>query len=372
MLSKEELLRYNRHIIMPEVGTEGQTKLKKAKVLVIGTGGLGCPVLLYLTAAGVGNIGIIDFDTVSESNLQRQILFDTHDIGKSKAKVAAKKLKAQNPYVNFEVYSTKFSKQNALKLVGEYDLVIDGTDNFPSRYLLNDACVISGKPFVFGAIYKFYGQVSVFNYKNGPTYRCLFPEQPQEDEVPNCSTIGVIGAIPGIIGTLQASEAIKIILGKGEIMSGKLFQIDLLSLNIDLIDIYKDEEAATIRDLSEYNTVCSDDEQLQIHTISPLDLYEKIQNKEQLSIYDVREKHQFDDYRIGGQFKDAGELLEHSKNIPSDHPLIIVCEFGEKSLALVEYLQHSEGFNNIYNLEGGIQGWIKAGLPFIDTIPKSV
>ncbi len=362
MLSKDELLRYNRHIIMPEVGTEGQEKLKNAKILVIGTGGLGCPVLLYLTAAGIGTIGIMDFDVVSDSNLQRQVLFDTNDIGHYKAQVAANKLKAQNPYVNFKVHQTKFTPNNALEIVNQYDLIVDGTDNFPSRYLLNDACIIAGKPFVFGAIFKFYGQVSVFNYKGGPTYRCLFPEQPKEDEVPNCSTIGVIGAIPGIIGTLQASEAIKIILGKGEVMSGKLLQIDLLSLKIDLIDIFRDDEAADITELTSYRKTCTDQEQ-EVNSISCEALFEMRKAGKKYHIFDVREKYQFTDYNIGGTHREAGELLENANNIPINEPVIIVCEFGEKSLALVEYLQYNEGINNVYNLEGGIQAWIRTGLP---------
>jgi len=213
MLSKEEHSRYNRHIILPEVGLEGQEKLKLSKVLVVGAGGLGCPVLIYLAAAGVGTIGIVDFDSVDESNLHRQILFGTGDIGKPKAEAAKIKLQEQNPHVEVEVHNTRLTSKNAIEIIDKYDIIVDGSDNFPTRYLVNDACVILKKPFVFGSIFKFEAQISTFNYEGGPTYRCLYPDPPGAGEVPNCAEIGVIGVLPGIVGSIQANEAIKMIIG---------------------------------------------------------------------------------------------------------------------------------------------------------------
>ena len=226
---KEEKQRYNRHIIMPEIGMDGQLKLKKASVLVIGAGGLGCPVLQYLGAAGVGRIGIVDFDKVDASNLQRQILFGVADIGKFKAEVAKERLLANNPYITVETHVTKLDSSNALSIIGEYDIVVDGSDNFATRYLVNDACVILNKPLVFGAIYKFEGQLCVFNYQNGPSYRCLFPDQPSADSIPTCSQIGVVGVLPGIVGSMQANEVIKVILEKDDVLSGRFLTIDILA-----------------------------------------------------------------------------------------------------------------------------------------------
>ena len=363
MLNNEELKRYNRHIIMSEVGLEGQKKLKAAKVLVIGAGGLGCPILQYLTAAGVGNLGIVDYDVVSESNLQRQILYTPEDLNKSKAETAAEKLKLQNPFVNFTVHNFGLDKENVLELFRQYDIIVDGSDNFPTRFLINDACVIENKPLVSGAIYKFFGQVSVYNYNDGPTYRCIFPEQPEEDELPNCSTIGVIGVIPGIIGSLQANEVIKIIIGKGEILSGTLLQIDTLTFQIDRIQFERDPEMADIKELGEYGSTCAIDlEEKPIHSIDAKDLFEKINNNTDLEIFDVRTIDQFNNYNIGGKITEIEDLLFKSEDLPKDKLVVIVCEFGEKSAAIVEHLQFNENFQNIYNLEGGIQAWISEGL----------
>jgi molybdopterin/thiamine biosynthesis adenylyltransferase len=232
-MSPEELIRYKRHILLPEIGLPGQEKLKQAKVLVVGAGGLGCPVLLYLTAAGVGTIGIMDDDRVDESNLQRQILYHPEDVGRFKAEVARARLANQNPHIKMNSHVSRLNSQNALSVFAFYDIIIDGSDNFPTRYLVNDACVILGKPLVFGSIFKFHGQVSVFNYKNGPTYRCLYPQPPATDEVPNCSEIGVLGVLPGIIGTLMTNEVLKMITETGEILSGKLVMIDTLTLDFN-------------------------------------------------------------------------------------------------------------------------------------------
>jgi len=363
MLSNNELKRYNRHVIMSEVGVEGQKKLKAARVLVIGAGGLGCPVMQYLSAAGVGTIGIVDYDVVSESNLQRQILFTPEDINKPKAEIAACKLQKQNPYVNFEIFSFELKKNNVLKLFEKFDIIVDGSDNFPTRFLINDASVITGKPLVSGAIHKFFGQVSVYNYQNGPTYRCIFPEQPEEDELPNCSTIGVIGAIPGIIGSLQATEVIKIIIGKGKILSGTLLQIDALTMKVDTIEFERDPEMTNIKELGEYGNSCTSKTfYKQINSISPSHLYEKLQNKSGIKIFDVRSNKQFNDYNIGGTNVEAETLLFNQFQIPEDKIVVIVCEFGEQSAAIVEHLQHSENRQNVYNLDGGLQSWIDENL----------
>ena len=308
MLSKKEIKRYNRHIIMPEIGSEGQEKLKAAKVLVVGAGGLGCPVLQYLTAAGVGTLGICDFDFVDESNLQRQILFATTDIGKPKAKVAAEKLAAQNPFVRFNIHNTMLTKDNALELFSKYDIIVDGSDNFPTRFMVNDACVISGKPLVFGAIYKFEGQVAVFNYQNGPTYRCLVPEQPDSSEMLSCSQIGVIGVLPGIIGSYQANEVIKIITGAGEVLSGKLLIIDTLKMEHNILTIQRNDSVANITRLGEYGDFCHD-EYPDVLEITADELYEKL-NKNEVEVIDIREKNLFEAYNIGGRHVLVSKLIE--------------------------------------------------------------
>ena len=257
MLTKQEFQRYSRHIIIPEIGIIGQEKIKNSKVLVIGAGGLGCPVGQYLAAAGVGTIGIVDFDEVDESNLQRQILFTPEDIGKSKAEVAAQKLKKQNPNLQFTIYNLQFTSANSLDIIKNYDIIVDGSDNFPTRYLVNDSCVILGKPLVSGSVFKFQGQVSVFNYKNGPTYRCLFPEPPNSDDVPNCTEIGVLGVLSGIIGTIMANETLKIILEIGKVLSGKLLVMDTLSLTMQTLSFRRNPKNLNIKNLIDYQVFCS-------------------------------------------------------------------------------------------------------------------
>ncbi len=355
-LSKSELKRYNRHIIMPEIGIKGQQKLKNAKVLVVGAGGLGCPVLQYLSAAGVGTIGICDFDFVDESNLQRQILFDTTDIGKSKAAVAKQKLTKQNPYVNFIVHDFKLDKSNALSLFRQYDIIVDGSDNFPTRFLVNDACVITGKPLVFGAIYKFEGQVSVFNYRSGPTYRCLVPEQPDSSEMLSCSQIGVIGVLPGIIGAYQASEVIKIITGVGEPLSGKLLMVDTLGVSHSIIEFKRNEKTANITELSEYGDFCTD-EFPDVAQISPDDLYLRLKNNENIFIVDIREKELFEHFHIPGSVNlQIPDILDSPELIPKDKTVVIVCQSGNNSLAIIDYLIENN-YKNVYNLEGGLNSW---------------
>ena len=353
-LSKAELSRYSRHIKLKEVGINGQEKLKAAKVLVIGAGGLGCPVLQYLTAAGVGTIGIIDGDTIDESNLQRQVLFAQEDIKKPKAKTAALKLKAQNPTVNFKVANTHITKENILNLIQNFDLVIDCTDNFPTRYLINDACVICKKPLVFGAIHQFDGQVSVFNYKNGPSYRCLFPEAPID--IPNCSEAGVIGVLPGIIGTIQANEALKLILNIGDVLSGKILTLNALDYNFSLVEFDK-TEAVNISELGKYELNCSATKENLPATITAQELAEMRNSKPHYTILDVREYFEWDICHIKGAINIPMNLIDECINeIPNTIPTIVVCHHGVRSLNVIHYLK-TKGYNNLINLDGGIHAW---------------
>ncbi|MFH1319905.1 MAG: molybdopterin-synthase adenylyltransferase MoeB [Bacteroidota bacterium] len=365
MLSKEELKRYSRHIIIPEIGLKGQEKLKQAKVLVIGAGGLGCPVLQYLTAAGVGNIGIVDFDVVDESNLHRQILFDTNDIGKSKVEVAKQKLIAQNPYMKFDVINSKLTKNNALDIIKDYHIVVDGSDNFPTRYLINDACMILGKPLVFGSIYKFEGQVSVFNYKGGPTYRCLFPQPPKSQDAPSCSEIGVLGVLPGITGCFQANEVIKIITGIGKPLSGKLLVIDALSLNTNIIEFSRIEGNCNIKELIDYEYFCGVDdishsdekEKRGVKGITVSELKKRLDNNEDLQIIDVRKEFEYNICNLGGELIPLGNILNDFDRILKDKPVIVVCHHGNRSAKAIKILTEKTGFDNLLNLTGGVHAW---------------
>ncbi|NJO87908.1 MAG: molybdopterin-synthase adenylyltransferase MoeB [Chloroflexia bacterium] len=368
MLSKEEIKRYNRHLILSEIGPEGQQRLKQAKVLVVGAGGLGCPVLQYLTAAGVGTIGICDFDFVDESNLQRQILFGTDDVGKPKAKIAAQKLAALNPFIQFNIHNTMLTKENALELFADYDVIVDGSDNFPTRFLVNDACVIAGKPLVFGAIYKFEGQVAVFNYQNGPTYRCLVPEQPDSSEMLSCSQIGVMGVLPGIIGSYQANEAIKMITGTGELLSGKLLMIDTLRMEHNILTIQRNEATANIKSLGEYGDFCHD-EYPDVLEITASDLFERMKNNE-VKVFDIREPELFNSYHIESQRISIEELLEKPELLSGEKNIVLVCEKGMNSAAIIEELEDTERPNKVFNLQGGIQAWLTQDFPVINSEPK--
>jgi len=353
-LTNNELKRYNRHIIMPEIGLQGQQKIKDARVLVVGAGGLGSPVLLYLTAAGVGTIGIVDFDTVSETNLQRQILYDTDDIGKPKVEIAKRKLSAQNPKTNFNIYNFPLDNFNAIEIIDKYDVVVDCTDNFSTRFLINDATSILNKPLVFGAIYKFEGQVSVFNYKNGPSYRCLVPEMPENEEGINCAEIGVIGVIPGIIGSLQASECIKVITGIGNILSGQLFVIDVLNFSTNIISFPKSENIIT--KLGDYNYICETDT-IKVPEIDGLELKKMLVEKSEIQIIDIRSKEQFNEYNLGGINVSENEILSEIGVISNSKKVIFVCTYGTKSEKLIKTLIKEFKFSNIYNLFGGINSY---------------
>lgn len=369
MFSSEELKRYNRHLILPGFGREGQEKLKSARVLVIGAGGLGCPVLQYLAAAGVGTIGIIDFDVVDESNLQRQVLYSVSDIGKSKAETAAHKLIALNPNITVNTHNTRLDKDNALKIFRNYDVVIDGSDNFTTRYLVNDACVMLGLPLVAGSIFKFEGQVSVFNLSDekgekGPTYRCLFPEAPGQGEVPGCSEIGVLGVLPGLIGTIQANEAIKIIAGIGETLSGTLLIVDALNMQFTSVKVSAVPDNQNITQLEELDLTCSTPEN-EVYSsssaseISPSDLKEWIASGKKIQLIDVREPFEHQICSLGGTLIPMNTIQEHVEKISVDLPVVIYCHHGVRSAMVVKFLSEHFGYKNLHNLEGGIHAWAR-------------
>ena len=360
-LSNQELIRYSRHITIPEFGIEGQMKLKQGSVLVIGSGGLGSPLLLYLVAAGVGRIGIVDFDTIEESNLQRQVLFTTDDLGKSKAKTAKDRLLALNPGINIEVHNTKFTSENALELVSQYDVVADGTDNFPTRYLVNDACVLKDKVNVYASIFRFEGQVSVFNYpfedgERGPNYRDLFPEPPPAGLVPNCAEGGVIGVLPGIIGSLQALEVIKIISGVGEPLAGKLFLFDGSDFSTRKLKIEKNAQTRITR-LIDYDLFCgisSEKAETHLKEITPHELFNLIENKLDFELLDVREPYEFEISNINGKLIPLSTIMERAREISRTKKVIIHCKGGVRSAKAITDLENTYGFDNLYNLKGGI------------------
>ena len=359
MLKKEELQRYNRHIILPEFGLECQEKLKKAAVLVIGAGGLGCPILSYLCAAGVGRIGIVDGDTVEESNLQRQVLFSTEDVGKAKVEVAKEKLTKQNPFVVFETYHERLTNLNALSIVANYDIVVDGSDNFPTRYLVNDACVIQNKILVFGAIFKFDGQLSVFNYQGGPTYRCLFPEPPAAGEVPNCSDIGVLGVLPALIGSMMASETIKVITGIGEVLSGKLLAIDTLTMQQQLLRFQKHEPNGQIKKLTDYQSFCGIKETVEPKEkeINPADLAQMM-GKEEIQLIDVREPYEYEICHIAeSKLIPLQQLPSRIQEIDPKKKIVVICHHGIRSASAIKYLEVEHAYSNLINLSGGIDAW---------------
>jgi adenylyltransferase/sulfurtransferase len=346
-LTNEEKKQYNRHLILDKIGEEGQLKLKKNKVLVIGAGGLGCPVLQYLTAAGVGTIGIIDDDVVDQTNLQRQILYTVDDIGLSKAKTAAKRLSRLNPFVNFKVYQEKLTRENAILLFNNYDIIVDGSDNFSTRYLANDAAVITNKPLVYGAIFKFEGQVSVFNYQGSGTYRCLYPTPPKPNESPNCSEIGVLGVLPGIIGSLQANEAIKIICGIGEVLVNKLLIYDSLQMSQMTLRYEKEEISKVIALETDYDFFCG------ILSKEEISLEELQKNKEKYNLLDVRETREREEQHIGGQYIPLGELLNRLDEVPQNKDLVVYCQSGVRSAKAIEVLSNHHFKAKLLNLKGG-------------------
>ena len=378
--SKEELERYSRHLIIPEFNIEGQRRLKKGKVLVVGTGGLGSPLLLYLTAAGVGNIGIVDFDVVDETNLQRQVLFTVDDVGKSKCEVAKKRLQALNPHIKFTTYNVQLTSENALDIIKDYDLVADGTDNFPTRYLVNDASVILGKPNVYASIFRFEGQVSVFNHTGddgitGPNYRDLFPAPPPPGLVPSCAEGGVIGVLPGIIGSLQANEVIKILSGVGSPLSGRLFLFDALSFETRTLKLHKDPENPltgknpTQTKLIDYEFFCGigteDQDATKVKEITVGELNEWMIKGEDFQLIDVREPYEYEISNISAELIPLATIEENADKISSDKKVVVHCRSGARSAQAIERLEKKFGFTNLYNLKGGI-------LAFADEIDHSL
>jgi len=360
MLTPTELKRYKRQTILKEFGLTGQEKLKSGKVLVIGAGGLGCPALQYLNAAGIGTIGIIDYDLVEESNLQRQILFNNEDVGLPKAEIAGKKLRKQNPNTEIIVFNEKIESKNALKIIKKFDVIVDGSDNFPTRYLVNDACVILNKPLVFGSIYKFEAQVSVFNYNDGPTYRCLYPEPPNKNDVPNCSEIGVLGVVPGIIGCLQANETIKILTKTGMPLSGKLLVMNMLSMDSTILKLNPIKANFQITKLIDYEVFCNPDKPSnteRIKQITVQELKKMIDQKDDVQIIDVREINEFQICNINGELIPLGNIPENINKISKDKPVIIHCHHGMRSENAILHIMKTGGHRNLYNLQGGINAW---------------
>ncbi len=365
-LSQQEMARYARHIAIPEFNIEGQKRLKAARVLVIGSGGLGSPVLLYLAAAGVGHIGIVDFDVVDESNLQRQILFAVEDVGRSKAETAKKRLLALNPHIDITVYDTMFTKDNALEIIKDYDVVADGTDNFPTRYLVNDACVLADKINVYASIFRFEGQVSVFNLpgadgSRGPNYRDLFPEPPPPGLVPSCAEGGVLGVLPGIIGSLQASEVIKVVSGVGEPLSGRLFLFDAASFTTRILNIKKNP-ATHITELIDYEQFCGlpgKEDQTEVKELSVQQLKSMRDAGEDFQLVDVREPYEYDIANLQGELIPLGKIAESASYIDHHRKVIIHCRSGKRSADAIRKLQSLHAFDNLYNLTGGILAWSK-------------
>src|SRR6266853_852479 len=363
-LSVEELQRYSRHLIMPEVTSEGQNRLKAARVLCIGAGGLGSPAALYLAAAGVGTLGIVDFDDVDLSNLQRQILHGTKDIGRGKLESAKDRLHDINPQIETELHKCRFSSENASQLVARYDVVVDGSDNFPTRYLSNDVCVFANKPNVYGSVFRFEGQTTVFApHLGGPCYRCLFPEPPPPDAVPNCAQAGVLGVVPGIIGMLQAIEAIKMIVGVGESLVGRLLHFDALKARFRELNLRRDPECPvcggnpTIFSPIDYEQFCGARDEEAMPTMSAHELKQKMDARERFELIDVRETFEYEIARIdGARLIPLGEIAERADELPRDRPIVVHCHSGRRSAEAVRLLQQ-RGFGNIYNLEGGIDAW---------------
>ena len=367
-LTNEEILRYSRHLIMPEVGMEGQLKLKGARVLLIGTGGLGAPLGLYLTAAGVGHIGLVDFDVVDFTNLQRQVTFGTSDVGKPKTEAACARLSNLNPDVRITTYETRLTSENALELFKDYDIVVDGTDNFPTRYLVNDACILLGKPNVYGSIFRFEGQVTVFGMPDGPCYRCLYPEPPPPGLVPSCAEGGVLGVLPGIIGSLQALETIKLIIGRGESLAGRLVLFDALALKFRELKLRKNSHCPMcgthrkIHELIDYNEFCGirgeeePEGDLHVPEITARELKERLDKAEDIFILDVREPHEYQICNLNGHLIPLGELPRRVHELDSAREIVAHCKSGKRSAQAVDFLRQA-GFRKVYNLRGGILSW---------------
>jgi len=375
-LSREEIARYSRHLIMPEVTIEGQRRLKRSSILLVGAGGLGSPAALYLAAAGVGRIGIVDFDVVDESNLQRQILHDTGWIGRPKLESAAARLHALNPHVRVETHATALTRDNALELLAGYDVVVDGTDNFETRYLTNDACYFLKKPNVYGSIFRFEGQASVFWPDRGPCYRCLYPEPPPPGLVPSCAEGGVLGILPGVIGGIQATEAIKIVLGVGEPLVGRLLLYDALAMRFEELKLRRNPECplcsekATIRELQDYPAFCGTGrgaEEEPVEEIGARELKRRLDAGEDLDLVDVREPHEWAICRLeGARLLPLGSLAEHLHELDSARTSVLYCRSGARSAKALGLLRKA-GFRRVLNLRGGVLAWAREVDPSMPT-----
>jgi sulfur-carrier protein adenylyltransferase/sulfurtransferase len=374
-LTSEDLARYSRHLLLPEVGIEGQQKLKAARVLCVGTGGLGSPLALYLAAAGIGALGLVDFDVVDASNLQRQILYSTRDIGRGKLDSAAEKLTALNPALNVQKHETRLSSANALDILKDYDIVADGTDNFPTRYLVNDACVLLGKPNVYGSIFRFEGQASVFATKDGPCYRCLYPEPPPPGLVPSCAEGGVLGILPGLVGVIQATEVIKLILGKegkplGESLIGRLLLVDALSMRFREFRLRKNPDCPvcgahpTVTRLIDYEQFCGIAPQPQqespmrnsIPQISVKELKRRMDAGDDFLLLDVREPFEYQIANLGGTLIPQGQVPARLAEIDRERDIVVHCRSGARSQRIAEFLAQ-QGYTKVANLAGGILAW---------------
>ena len=381
-LSREEMVRYSRHLIMPEVGVEGQRKLKAASVLLVGAGGLGSPLGLYLAAAGVGTIGIVDYDVVDETNLQRQLLHGTADVGRPKLDSARDRIRDVNPHVRVETHATRLTSDNALEILEPYDIVIDGTDNFPTRYLVNDACVLLGKPNVYGSIFRFEGQVSVFDARHGPCYRCLFREPPPPGMVPSCAEGGVLGVLPGIIGSMQTLEAIKLILGKGDPLIGRFQIFDALEMSWREVRLQRNPDCPVCGDeptqteLIDYEVFCgvaadedavaTDDD---VPAMTVAELKERLDRGDEITIIDVREPHEWDIVNLeehGARLIPLGELPRRLDELDPSDEIVLQCRSGARSADALRRLRE-EGFEHLWNLEGGILAWAEEIDPELQT-----
>ena len=371
-LTNDEIKRYSRHLIMPEVGVDGQRRLKAGSVLCVGAGGLGSPAAMYLAAAGVGRIGVVDFDVVDFSNLQRQIIHGTPDVGRSKLASAKDRLLAINPHVQVDTYETALSSENAFDLFGPYDVILDGTDNFPTRYLTNDACVLLGKPNAYGSIFRFEGQASVFAAKNGPCYRCLYPEPPPPGLVPSCAEGGVLGVLPGVIGVIQATEAIKLITGIGEPLVGRFLIYDALRMRFRELKLKKDPDCPVCGTHRTVNTLIDYDQFCGIHPAVPepaalsngieitsVELKRRLDRGDKLTLVDVREPNEYQINRIVGTVLiPLGEVPRRYAEVDKDDEVVVYCKMGGRSAKAADFLR-SVGFGRVLNLKGGILDWIE-------------
>jgi len=369
-LTRDEYVRYARHLTLPEVGTAGQTRLKASSVLLIGAGGLGSPVAMYLAAAGVGRIGIVDFDRVDHSNLQRQIIHGTKSVDRFKVDSAAEAIANINPLVQVEPYQASFSSSNAMAIANEYDIVIDGTDNFATRYLVNDVCVLLKKPNCYGSIFRFEGQASVFAFGDGPCYRCLYPQPPAPGTVPSCAEGGVLGILPGLIGTIQATEAVKLILGIGSPLAGKLLLVDALEMKFREMKVRRDVncpvcgDQPTITAPIDYEQFCGTRQigttaaQQSLWDIEPNELKRRMETGQRFTLLDVREPHEYEICHLGGILMPLGELAERHHELDVDESIVVHCKMGGRSAKAVQMLRDL-GFTDVVNLKGGIHGWSK-------------